>query len=231
MKIKDVAESIWIDHKAEVIVSIVFVLAIIVLIYFTSPKPLVMADLIQIVTLMLLVVVTVSYAISTHRIHKATMDQVVATKEQAEVSRQAVQVALNAEKNAVMPILSVACEINGRGGGDSTQDVRAPHVNIGKGPALNLEIWLSPYLENIEDDPRSSSRFIQVLGIDDQRYCRWRDSREQELSLSTLSPGFCIVAEYFDVHGRKFRSKVLITDPLGSRSDRFSFSQVAEQGL
>jgi len=109
------------------------------------------SDVIQIVLMGLLVVVTGVYAWRTHVISKATEKQAKATREQADASakmaeemRAQAEHMVNAEFNAVAPVVQLLAA-------DSvTSDMRTVRIywkNVGKGPALNFQCWI--------DDPEN----------------------------------------------------------------------------
>ena len=73
---------------------VALLVALFLLVYFTYPQPLSPSDTIQILTLVVLVIVTAWYAFSTHRINSATSKQAAAITEQARISGEALRVAL-----------------------------------------------------------------------------------------------------------------------------------------
>ena len=125
----------WSDHNAEIIVTVLSLVVFGLLLRITNRNQLTPSDLTQIGTLMVLVIVTVSYAAATHRIERASKEQAEAARKQAEESQRAVEVALRAERNAVMPIVKLLASVHPRG----TIDIAT--CNAGRGPALNLTLW------------------------------------------------------------------------------------------
>ena len=176
-----------------------------VLVYFTERAYLKPGDSIQILALIILAAVTLWYAISTHRINKSANEQAIAIREQAETSRRALQVALDAEKNAVLPVVTLTT--GGSSSGSLVTEVNANGSNIGSGPAMNLRIWL----ESSSGDPavthKSSTKPYNVLGVGESRTLRWRHTSEDK-PLPSFEMGFYVVAEYSDIFGRRFGSRI-----------------------
>ena len=180
--------------------------AVAALVYFTERAYLKPSDSIQILTLVVLVVVTFWYAISTHSINRSANEQAIAIREQAEISRKALEIALNAEKNAVLPIIRVG--LGSMAGGESTsQEIQGTCSNIGRGPAINLRVWLSYQPEHTQEMVRSRIEATGTLPVGESRNLTWRS----ESGAGTL-PGtrsrFDIVAKYSDIYGRTFESVV-----------------------
>ena len=141
-KAKDIVASAWSEHKFEVILGGIAILGFPVAFYYTKRALLSPSDLIQIYTLIILVIVTVSYAVSTRRIQLTAIEEVEAARKLTEASRDAVEAALRAERNAMMPIIKLMPT--------GTLGVHQQSVtfrNVGKGPALNLSE--SPYQSSI----------------------------------------------------------------------------------
>ena len=106
-------KNVWRTYKIEAILTFLGLVFMVSLIYYTDPDWLSPSDTIQTMTLVVLVVVTVSYAMSTRKIY---------------------EVASTAERNAVFPIVNLTAE-------ETKQDhIRISYQNIGRGPALNLKI-------------------------------------------------------------------------------------------
>ena len=178
---------------------------------------------IEVITLGGLILVTSWYAYSTYRIQRATADQVAATQEQAEISRQATEIALNATKNAVLPIVMVGQHGTSHTGG-VTVDTSVSYKNVGKGPALNLEVRLSYDAKQFGVGAGTTIKRDDVLGAGEERRCKWH-SDEESLPLPAQSYGYDVVAEYTDIYRRKFRSTLFL---LSANQRDFSFRQVPE---
>ena len=117
--------------------------AVAVLVNFTERAYLRPSDSIQIFTLIVLVVVTFWYAISTHRMNRSANEQANAIREQAETSKQALQVAVSAQKNAFLPIIKIeTSNIQVHTSDSGTHIVEVGMKNIGNGPALHLNVSL-----------------------------------------------------------------------------------------
>ena len=180
-------------------------LAIVVIIYFTVPAPLSSAETLQVVSLIVLVGVTLWYAFSTHSINVATAEQVAAIREQAVTSRRALRVALDAEQNAVIPIVKITLRaLRDVHGGEGLIVIRC--ANIGRGPALNLRGWpkLKPFTSD-EWQETTDKKTRDVLGIGEESEFVWRfllDSKIESLAKVDAR----IVTEYSDIYGRKFSS-------------------------
>ena len=181
---------------------------------------------IEIITLGGLILVTSWYAYSTYGIQRATADQVATTREQAEISRQATEIALNATKNSVLPIVRVgAAGTRGTQGNVHVEAASIDYKNIGKGPALNLEVWLK-YNDpkGLGDGAGSTKKRIDVLAAGEEGRCEWRLA-EESLPLPGQSYGYDVVAEYTDIYRRSFRSTLFL---LPANQSDFSFRQVLE---
>ena len=204
MKVRNLLRHVWTSHKAEAISGLLGLITIGVIVYFTHPGPLAPSDAIQISTLIILVIVTISYA--------------SATRQQAKASSQAVDIALRTEKDATMPIVRMHWGEYGSG-------IRIYYRNVGKGPALRVNVWVRHCSEQSEDGDRSSSiQSISVLAVDEDIHRTWRQldgglsglSREDELEA---------LAEYADIHARRFRSRVHI---MRDDNDTFYFERIQE---
>ena len=199
--------------------------AVVVLIFFTERAYLEPGDTVQILTLAVLVAVTFWYAISTHRINSSTDEQATAIREQADTSRRALEVALDAEKNAVIPIvkLSIGSTSTGAVG---VEQVGATCTNIGRGPALNLRMWLESRPLHATGIRKSSIKPYRALGVNESWDSRWTHRGENE-PLPSLEKGFYIVAEYSDIFGRGFVSKLFYSH-YEPTEQGFSFSPLPE---
>ena len=193
----------------------------------TQQGLLTLSEGIEIVTLGVLILVTSWYAYSTYGIQRATADQVATIREQAEISREATEIALNATKNSVLPIVRVSAA-----GTSGTQiapgNVEAATIeyeNIGKGPALNLEVWLRYNdREGLGDCAGSTKKRRNVLAAGEEGRCYWLKA-EESLPLPGQEYGYDVVAEYTDIYRRRFRSTLFLL-PANQRD--FDFGQVPE---
>ena len=200
-------------------ISVLLPVAFFLLVHFTYPQPLSPSDTIQILTLVVLVIVTAWYAFSTHRINSATSKQAAAITEQARISGEALRVALNAEKNADLPILKIRDS-------QSVDNIRTEISNLGRGPALNVRIWLEFHSRHLRKDVKSSVGSLHVIGAGENAEWPWANKSElTELPLS-CSSSYRVVAEYTDIYGRKFRSTFRRRGP---SSGQFDFCRVDEQ--
>ena len=186
---KRLIESIWRTYKIEAILLLLGLALLVALICYTDPDWLSPGDSIQTMTLVVLVIVTVSYAKSTRKIF---------------------EIALDAERNAVSPIISIVAEVT------SLDQILISYENIGRGPALNLKIWL-------ESDTKKSEGFRTAVGVGQSGQRQWDKS---EGTLPTTSSGFDIVAEYTDVFRQGFQSKLVIVNPY---DHEFFFGKKKEQ--
>ena len=198
--IKRLAKGTWNTYKIESILAFLGFVLLVALIYFTDPEWLSPSDTIQIMTLVVLVIVTVSYARSTRKIY---------------------EVALNSERNAVYPIVNLTAE-------ETRQDyIRVSFQNIGRGPALNIRMWLEldydqqfAYLNSEEMKGRS---FRAALGVGQQGQLEWSNS---EGPLPTRTSGIDVVAEYTDVFRQRFQSKLVIVNVY---DQGFHFGKISEE--
>ena len=213
--------------SAAILVSLLSIGGLIVLLQYTKPSLLLPGDAIQITALAVLVIVTVWYAFSTHRIQEETAKQVSAAREQTEMSRQAVEIALNAEKNSVVPIVKLTVPgMSGTVIGPGkvrSESVRAHYSNIGKGPALNLRVWLRYDPKEFGPEARSNVKLADALGAASGGSFEWH-LREESLPLpSNQYSGYDIVALYMDIYGQGFRSELTL---INERDREFSFGRI-----
>ena len=193
---KKLATTVWGNYRTEaILIFCVFVLAG-VLIYFTRRETLAPSDTIQTLTLAVLVIVTVSYAASTRKIY---------------------EVALNSERNAVSPIVNLAAKVI-----DQDQ-ITVSYQNVGRGPALNLRIWLEleydEQFDYLKSEEMKNRGFTAALGVGQDGQLAWDDSQGV---LPTRTSGIDIVAEYSDVFRQGFVSKLQIINPF---DQEFSFGK------
>ncbi len=196
---KRLAKTVWRSYKIEAVLFIVGLCFSGVLIYYTLPGLLTLSDTIQTITLIFLVIFTVSYAMSTRRIY---------------------EIALNAERNAVVPIIDLTAEV-------TTQDqIRISYQNIGRGPALNLRIWLEleydKQFEYLKSEEMKNTNYRAALGVGQDGDLEWDTS---EGILPTRTSGFDIVAEYSDVFRQRFMSKLVLINPY---DQEFNFRKVEQ---
>lgn len=198
--------SVWADHKTELILGILGVCAAVVLFIFSYPAYLSPSDTIQSITLILLVIVTISYAKSTHKNYKATSEQVSATME-------AVRVAVDSERNSFAPIVELTQESNDPRFGEGISIIC---TNVGKGPALNLVIWVTADDEKfdyLKSDREKQMSFRSALGVSRSARQLWSENMDvaPPRPLPTESSGYDVVAEYTDVYRRRFQSKIVFS--------------------
>ena len=214
-----------------VLLGLLSVIGVAALLQYTKPDLLMPSDTIQIITLAVLVIVTIWYAISTHRIQEETKRQASAVREQTEISRQAVEIALNTAKNSVLPIVNLSSPVKSLGPtsvfpkADASINLRVHYKNIGKGPALNLRAWLRYDPEAFGEGARSEIGNAYALGAGEEGNFVWSSSTETLPLLSTLS-GFDIVAEYEDIYRRKFRTTMFLINEFKTE---LSFTHMDEE--
>ena len=203
-------------------------LGIALLYCLTSQGHLRLSESIEISILGVLILVTGWYAYSTKCIQRATADQVAATREQAEISRQATEIALNATKNAVMPIVMVAfdggSETNSETGKVFVKTTGVEYRNIGKGPALNLRVWLEYFDDESGDPVRSHNKYTDVLAVKEKGRFDWHFV-EENLPRPGKACGYEVFAEYTDVYKQMFRS---CSNWLPGMQSEFSFGRAPE---
>ena len=199
-KAKDIIVSAWSDHKFEAILGGVAILGFPVAFYYTTPDSLSPSDLIQIYTLIILVIVTVSYAVSTRSIQLTAIQEVEAARQQTEASRDAVEAALRAERNAVMPIVKLT-----QTGFFGAHRPSVSVSNVGKGPALNLRLWVENDPKGVDD---STTRFREVEFLEVGLEIR-TDVGADDAPLNR-EQGFHLVGQYYDIYGQGFRSTTYI---------------------
>ena len=193
---KRIAKSGWRTYKIEAMLSFLGIVLMVALIYYTDPDWLSPSDTIQTMTLVVLIMVTVSYARSTQKLY---------------------EVAQNAELNAVFPIISMTPEVL------SPSQIRISYENIGRGPALNLRIWLElkghAQFSYLKSEAKKNEGFRAAVGVNQSCQRQWDKT---EGPLPTTSSGFDIVAEYTDVFQQKFESRLTI---INHYDHEFSFGK------
>ncbi|MYC06046.1 MAG: hypothetical protein F4X57_02535 [Chloroflexi bacterium] len=191
------ANKIWSDYKTEAIscgFGLLVLVALVISSYVTDLDP---NAAVQSFTLVVLVIVTIVYAKAIHKTYKATSEQVNTTKE-------AVRVAVDSERNSFAPIVLLTLRSYG------TSGIDAQFENIGRGPALNLSVWLEKpedssfdYLEN------KSKKHNAIVKMGQSVLLSWSPFSAQQ-PLPEYNTGFSMVAEYTDVYLRRFQSKIVI---------------------
>lgn len=196
---KKTAPAFWIVVLTPTGILLAVVLA---LVYYTKPEPLSPGETLQVITLLLVLLVTFWYAHSTDRINRATSEQVDATRDQVETSQRALQHAFDAEKNAVLPV--VKFQEFGRSG----TGIRIRCSNVGKGPALNLRLWIEFQIPGDPESMPSARKLLTVLGEGETEDWFWSEAFDGILPLSPES--HCeLVAEYTDIYQRSIKSRSL----------------------
>ena len=219
-KVKGIVVSAWSEHKFEVILGGIAILGFPVAFYYTRPDSLSPSDLIQIYTLIILVIVTASYAVSTRRIQLTAMDEVEAVRQQTEASRDAVEAALRAERNAVMPIVKL--DIGGWISNGASQQVLKAR-NVGRGPALNLRLWAENNPIGKDDSPaRITEHAFLEVGLEILREAEVRDGP------LSIEKGFYFVGQYDDIYGQGFRSTTYVSRDRSEVVTRATFVRLEE---
>ena len=189
---KRLSSGVWSNFWIELLLGLVFLVAVGVLWRLTYCGTFTLSESIQVGTLFLLISVTTWYAISTRRIQRAAVDQ-------AEATQSAVQVALDSERNAVMPIVELKI-VNG-----SPRSLTIVCRNVGNGPALNLRILANFDSADRSDEVTIAQGTVTLVGARDAEVTRLNVSR-----LSTeIADGFSqlrLVGEFSDIYGRTFCS-------------------------
>lgn len=112
-------------------------------------------------------------------------------RRQANATRRTAEIALNAELNSAVPIVDLnATSYDGR--------IRVELENIGRGPALNLQLWLN----HTEAPPLARANFT-AIGANQSRDYDWQGADMPRLEL-----GLDILAQYEDVHRRVFETRL-----------------------
>ncbi|MDA1347766.1 MAG: hypothetical protein O3A47_02715 [Chloroflexi bacterium] len=128
---------------------------------------------------------------------KATSGAIEIAVKQVEISNRTAQTAVNAEHNAMAPVIKLsATQVGGTG-------IRVDYWNVGKGPAMNLTIWIrhseKPHLETIEFQQNETA-----VGVGEDGAFRWVEDQD----LPGLRLGAEIVARYNDVFKRTLESRL-----------------------
>ena len=197
------AKSIWADHKTEAFSCVIGLLVLVALVtssYVTALEP---SAAVQSFTLVVLVIVTIVYAKATHKNYEATSDQVNAT-------RDAVDVAINSEQNAVAPLIKLTID------GGTAGFIPIIFENIGNGPALNLVAYLEvagEQFQYLKSDKEKSKTYQSAFAVEDVSNHQWRENLNisPRRPLPTRDYGFDVVAEYSDVFRQGFISKLEVS--------------------
>jgi hypothetical protein len=138
----------------------------------------------------------------------------VVAENQAAISDRALQLALNAEYNAASPVIRLVASPLVAGGISVTCE------NVGRGPALNFQCW-------IECDGFDSllaplnRRNATAMGAEGQVPFLWEGGIKppgMNLRLPSFKDGLDIIAQYDDVFGRPFESRLeIVNDVLPQR--------------
>ena len=169
--------------KLAVVLGLVFLAAAVTLVLLTSYGHLTLSESIQVGTLVVLVLITVWYADSTAK-------QVTATE-------KAVQVAQDAQRDGVMPIVELTA-LHGK-------KVQVTLRNLGTGPALNFRVWAKLRSEDGGVEATSGCSIGEAIGVG-QKVCRTLDFSESHLDFGNRGDDLELVAEYTDIHKQGFRS-------------------------
>ena len=228
-RLKRLPNSVFADYKTEVVLCVIglaITLDLTYLTYFSYPgfAP---SDTIQAITLIVLAVVTVAYAKSTHKIYKATSEQVNTTREAIAVSKRSVEIALNAEKNAVAPLIKFQLFVTST----SFYGLQANYENIGKGPALNLKLWIDAdgeIFSYLKGDVEKSISFQTAVGVGESGSRTWIGDTltVPPRHLPANNAGFNVIAEYTDVFGQGFESRLVI---INQYDRKFHYGQVRNE--
>ena len=210
---KSFIEHLWSERKGETVVVATFVVAvliIVVMVQFTVPQKLTPSDTIQAATIILLLVVTMAYAVSAWK--------------QSETSRRAVEVALRAEKNAVMPVVKLEVVTGSPG------RFRIRCYNVGKGPALSLLIRGDYDSGDWTDDSTGGRATVALLGASLWEICTVRIPSSSTVD-GAMTIGFRFEGHYLDIYGRRFCSVLCVTTStdLKSTSQSKFFLQLPEE--
>ena len=189
---KRLSAGVWSNFWIELLLGLVFLAAVGVLWRLTYCGTFTLSESIQVGTLFLLISVTTWYAISTRRIQRAAVDQ-------AEATQSAVQVALDSERNAVMPIVELKI-VNG-----SPRSLTIVCRNVGNGPALNLRVLANFDSKDRGDEVTIAQGTVTLVGARDTELPRL----DANPLPSEIADGFFplrLVGQYSDIYGRRFRS-------------------------
>lgn len=174
----------------------------VVLIYFTKPGFLAIGETIQAIILLVLVCVIFWYAKSTHMRY---------------------QVALNAERNTVYPIVKLTT------GPNLLNEIWVAYENIGRGPTLNLRVWLEGEdigeFAYLKSDSSKNARYCTALGIGEIGRWGWT---HRDGELPDFASGFDVVASYTDVFQQCFVSRLVVFSP---HEQDFSFGRLGSESI
>ena len=170
--------------KLAVVLGLAFLAAVMSLVLLTYYGHLTLSEAIQVGTLMVLILITVWYADSTAR--------------QVNASEKAVQVALDAQRDAVKPIVELTLVTSGN---------RIPIElrNLGRGPALNFRVCAKLRSKDGSVEATSRCSVGEAIGAG-QKIDRILVFSELDLDFGNRGDDLEVVAEYTDIHGQGFRS-------------------------
>ncbi len=118
------------------------------------------------------------------------------TRRLANLSTETIRLSTETINNAAVPVIKLDAEQSGSG-------THFKYHNIGRGPALNLQFWISH-----EDFPEMESAqhriFRTATGPGESGQGAWGEQHE----LPRLSQGVDIITQYEDVFGRLFESRL-----------------------
>ena len=200
----------WLPLGVGLLLCVTVLVAVAVLVNFTERAYLKPSESIQILTLVVLVAVTFWYAMSTHRLNRSS-------DEQAQTGRQALQVALDAEMNTVLPIVAIELQ-------SISNVVGFSYSNIGRGPAIDLNIWLETPSEPSRFERSAGFEISAILGTGVKRE-DFEPFPEGVEYTTSFSPPLDIIAEYTDIFGRRFRSILRSYD---HAKQEFSFQRISD---
>ena len=179
--------------KDDIIASILFVLLVLT-VFLDIIVGLITKDstIILAITTFALVIVTGIYGWHTRQLAKSTSTQ-------ATESERSRQISYNSMLNTYAPIIKIIAKELWGGG------IEVNYKNVGPGPALNMICWI-----NHEKFPHLSSdtnkKIETVVGTKEEGTY----FGDVNLKLSNFSSGFDVIAEYKDIYGRDFISRLEI---------------------
>ena len=155
-------------------------------------------------------------AITTFWYAKSTKELSETTNKSYDLANKSYGLAVETEMSSVLPFVTLIIQ------SVSSIEIRVLLRNDGRGPATNLRAWVNgddSVFDYLRSD--SSKRYLPAIGVDKMGYTHWNNNRGV---LPDYSSGFDIIAEYEDVFGRSFRSKLQVID---SNDEEFSFIKLS----